>query len=427
MAGGPGIEAYREAVAVAASALRALPDDLWRAGGTELGELVGEIGSLHQACEAATASVVHEAVQRGEPGSGPRARTAAQWLLAHAPTWRAGGAGQVVAVAEAFGVPGSAPVKDAVRSGRLPVRSAATVVAQADLLRPLLAAGAEQAVVDGMVEVAADHGPAACRQLRSALLARYGRDGVLQKEQDAAARFVSLSRPRVDASGLADYRLTLDPVGRAALEAAIGPLSAPHPSADGEPDLRSGERRRGEALVALVGRAVATGDGLGPHPRTTLLVEVGLETLRSGLTGAGVTTGDLESGTHLAPETMRRLACDAEVVPVVLDGPAEIADLGRARRLFSPGQTRRLWLRDRHCTFPGCDAPARWTEAHHLRHWVDGGRTDLSNAALLCGRHHTVVHQRRLAGRVTPHGVAWDLGHGTYDQLLAERAAREPA
>ena len=103
---------------------------------------------------------------------------------------------------------------------------------------------------------------------------------------------------------------------------------------------------------------------------------------------------------HLAPETVRRLACDASVVPVVLGSRGEVLDLGRTVRLFSPAQTRRLWLRDGGCTYPGCGAPPAWTDGHHLVHWADFGSSDLSNAALLCERHHTIVHQRRLAGRV---------------------------
>lgn len=430
MARGPALGEHRSAIAGAVGALRALPAELWRAGGPGLGELVGEIGVLHQACEAATVAVVREAVDRGEPRRDERALTPVQWLRAHAPTWRAGGAAQVVAVAEAFAVPGNAPVKAAVQGGSLPVRSAAVVVAEADRLRPLLADGVEEAVVAGMVEVAEQHGPGACRQLRSAMLARYGRDGVLQREQSAAKRFVALSRPRVDPLGLAEYRLTLDPEGRAVLEAALGPLSAPQPI-EGERDLRSGERRRGEALVSLVRRAVAAGGQVGPNAKTTLLVQVDLQTLRSGIAGAGATVAGPEAGVLLAPETTRRLACDARVVPVVLDGASEVADLGRARRLFTGGQTRRLWLRDRHCTYRGCDLPAQWTDAHHLVHWADGGATDLRNAALLCERHHTVVHQRRLAGEVVADGqgerVEWDLTVGSYDRRLAQLAAREPA
>ncbi len=60
------------------------------------------------------------------------------------------------------------------------------------------------------------------------------------------------------------------------------------------------------------------------------------------------------------------------------------------------GQRRHPLLRDRGCTYPGCTAPAAWTRAHHVLHWADGGPTDVANAALLCPRHHTHVHHRRL-------------------------------
>jgi hypothetical protein len=70
-------------------------------------------------------------------------------------------------------------------------------------------------------------------------------------------------------------------------------------------------------------------------------------------------------------------------------------------------------------------------DGHHLVHWADLGPTDLTNAALLCERHHTIVHTRRLAGRVVHDGdgerVEWDLTRGSYDDLLARRAARPAA
>ena len=116
---------------------------------------------------------------------------------------------------------------------------------------------------------------------------------------------------------------------------------------------------------------------------------------------AGVVAGGPQRGLLLAPAVVRRLACDAAVIPAVLGSDGEVVDLGRAVRLFTPGQLRRLWLRDAGCTFPGCSMPEHWCDAHHLVHWADGGRTVLDNAALLCGRHHTVVHQRRLAGART--------------------------
>jgi hypothetical protein len=133
----------------------------------------------------------------------------------------------------------------------------------------------------------------------------------------------------------------------------------------------------------------------------------------------------------LAPETVRRLACDAVVIPAVLGSAGEVLDLGQQVRLFTAAQTRRLWLRDRHCTYPGCDMPGQWCDAHHLVHWADGGPSDLSNAGLLCERHHTIVHNRRYAGRLVEGDlgsrVQWDLRVGSYDELLARGAARQRA
>lgn len=424
---------HRERIAAARESLGAVHRVLWQApsGGSAegLAGLLGEVDALGGACDAARVTVTAEALGRGETTGGSAAMTPAQWVRHHAPTTRAGGAGQVVALAQAFAKPVNAAVKGAVDSGRLPVRSAAAVVIEADRLRPLLADGAEAAVLDGLIAMAVDHGPRGCRMLRSELLARYGRDGVLQREQDAAKSFISLSRPYDSPTGISEYHLTLDAEGRAVLEAALGPLSAPQP-VDGERDLRSSDRRRGDALVQIVRRAVAADETVGKTSKTTLFLAMDWESLR-GVVGAATTLGGLDAGSHLAPETVRRLACDGSVIPVVLGSRGEVLDLGRTIRFFTPAQTRRLWLRDGGCTYPGCGAPPAWTDGHHLVHWADFGRSDLDNAALLCERHHTIVHQRRLAGRVVdgPLGehVEWDLTRGSYDDLLAQRAAQEPA
>lgn len=414
----------------ACEGLDGLGSELWRAGSAELEEVMAEADRLVAAGEAARVVVLAEAMKRGETGSGSMAMTPVQWVRRYAPSTRGGGAAQVVAVAQAFAVSGNAPVKDAVLSLQLPVRSAAVVISEADKLRPQLAEGVEPAVVDGLVRMAVEHGPRGCRMLRPRILAEHGVDGELQREQDAAKRFVSLSQPHIDELGLAEYRLTLDPEGRAVLEAALGPLSAPKP-VEGERDLRSSDRRRGDALVQLVRRAVAAGEATPVGTKSQLFVTVELETLRNGLAGAGETLGGSEAGELLAPETVRRLACDALIIPTVLGSAGEVLDIGRQVRLFTAAQTRRLWLRDRHCTYPACDMPAQWCDAHHLRHWADGGPSDLSNAALLCERHHTVVHARRYAGVLVEDDVGarvdWDLTVGSYDRLLAVLAAREPA
>jgi hypothetical protein len=117
--------------------------------------------------------------------------------------------------------------------------------------------------------------------------------------------------------------------------------------------------------------------------------------------GAGTVLGSRANGELLDPDTVRRIACDAGIIPAVLGRHSETLDQGRLQRVFTLGQIRALWRRDRHCTFPDCDTPAAWCDAHHLVHWIDGGPTDLSNAALLCPKHHTVVHRDQLAGHVT--------------------------
>ena len=124
------------------------------------------------------------------------------------------------------------------------------------------------------------------------------------------------------------------------------------------------------------------------------------------------------AGELLGPETVRRLACDAGVVPVVLGTQGEVVDLGRRHRLFTGAQVRALWLRDGTCSFPDCTVPATWCDAHHLWHWADGGPTDLDHAALLCGRHHTVVHTKGYHGEVHAGSVRWDLTEGAYDHWL---------
>ena len=369
MEGALTLEQRRERIAAAREALTGLDAALWQApGGGGLGELLGEVDALGASCESARVDVVGEAIARGETGEGARALTVTQWVRHHAPSTRAGGAGQVVALAQAFGKSVNAPVREAVQSGALPVRSAAVVVSEAERLRPLLAEGAEPHVVAGLIAMAAQHGPRGCRMVRPALLARYGVDGRLQAEQDAARRFVALSQPMEDGTGVAEYRLVLDVEGKAVLEAALGPLSAPQP-VDGERDLRSGDRRRGEALVQLVRRAVAAGESVPTSPKTQLCVTIDFGSLAAGVRGAGTTLGGSDTGTLLAPETVRRLACTASVIPFVLGTDGEILDQGRAHRFFTPAQMRRLWLRD-----------AGWVLGSHATPWLSAVLLSMSSS-----------------------------------------------
>ncbi|WP_310526665.1 HNH endonuclease signature motif containing protein [Nocardioides sp.] len=100
----------------------------------------------------------------------------------------------------------------------------------------------------------------------------------------------------------------------------------------------------------------------------------------------------------------RRLACTANLVPVVLGAKSEILDVGRAQRLFNAAQRRALAVRDKRCRAEGCDMPAAWSQAHHPHPCSRGGETDLANAILLCSHHHHRAHDDRFQHERLPNG-----------------------
>ena len=197
-----------------------------------LAELLGEVDALGGACDAARVSGHGRGHRpRRDQRRHVAAMTVTQWVRHHAPTTRAGGAGQVAALAAAFAKPANAAVKrGGVTTVRLPVRSAAAVVVEADRLRPLLAPGAEPHVLEGLIAMARrpraarvpDGAPARCWPGTAAT-------GSCRSSRTSAKRFVALSQPMEDGTGIVEYRLGLDPEGKAVLEAALGPLSAPRP------------------------------------------------------------------------------------------------------------------------------------------------------------------------------------------------------
>lgn len=92
-------------------------------------------------------------------------------------------------------------------------------------------------------------------------------------------------------------------------------------------------------------------------------------------------------------ETVERLACAQGTVAVVFDERGQPLDVGREQRLFTARQRTALAERDGGCRWSGCERPPRWTEAHHIRHWVrDSGRTDVADGILLCKHHHLLLH-----------------------------------
>jgi hypothetical protein len=133
-------------------------------------------------------------------------------------------------------------------------------------------------------------------------------------------------------------------------------------------------------------------------------------------TRTGAITDD---GLELTPAAIRRLACDADLIPVALGGKGEVLDVGRTHRLVTPALWRALVCRDQHCTFPGCTRPPVMCHAHHITHWADDGGTCLANLVLLCGHHHRTIHH-------TPWQVRLNPTDGRPEFLPPPKPGREP-
>jgi hypothetical protein len=123
-----------------------------------------------------------------------------------------------------------------------------------------------------------------------------------------------------------------------------------------------------------------------------VLALVDIATITTGLHEASVC--ELDDGTSLPVETLRRLACDAHIIPIVLSGEGVPLDLGRSRRLASDDQRRALRAIYRTCGIGHCDVPFDRCEIHHLDEWTaEQGETNLDSLIPGCSRHHHLVHE----------------------------------
>ncbi len=142
--------------------------------------------------------------------------------------------------------------------------------------------------------------------------------------------------------------------------------------------------RRADALVALSSARLAADPD---QDRSTVVVHAQLETLRTGQ-GAH----EVEGAPPMHHETLKRLLCNARIQTVLEDSTGAVLGLGRVSREPAPWMFRQVRHRDQECRFPGCGA-RRFTQAHHIGWWRDGGRTDLQNLLLICSFHHKLVHE----------------------------------
>jgi len=173
-----------------------------------------------------------------------------------------------------------------------------------------------------------------------------------------------------------------------------GCLPVPHPVATRRADALE---RVAEAWLAAPNLGETGGDRSGMHrsggDRYLLHIHTDVGTLKSdGPKDSNSAESELDGHGCVSAETSRRMACDSAVVNWHETPDSEALNIGRKSRSIPPATRRALQRRDGGCRFPGCSCH-RFVDAHHIRHWADGGETNMDNLVLLCRRHHRLVHE----------------------------------
>ena len=181
------------------------------------------------------------------------------------------------------------------------------------------------------------------------------------------------------------------PAGAQGSDASAGAQGsdAPAGALEAEPAEREpAAARNADALVAVADSALAAREASrSGGDRFQVVVHVDLDTLAARGDGAG----GVERGPTLPAETLRRLGCDTAVVGLI-ERDGKTLSVGRKTRSIPPAIRRALQHRDRGCQFPGC-TNHRHVDAHHIRHWAQGGSTSVTNLVLLCRHHHRLLHE----------------------------------
>jgi Domain of unknown function (DUF222)/HNH endonuclease len=250
-----------------------------------------------------------------------------------------------------------------------------------------------------------------------------GDDGLSRHERLRRDRHV---RRWVDKhTGMCKTLLSLDPLADAQAWTAINAAVAAARSANQHDDDRSWDQLQADVVVDLLTGARSSGDER--IPEVSVLIDY--QTLLDGLDGLDDrSTCETSEGQPLPVDAVRRLSCEANLVPIVLGGAGEVLDAGRQCRLANRAQRRALRAMYRTCAHPDCIVGFDSCRIHHVIYWQRGGPSDLDNMIPLCERHHHLVHEGGWTLQLFPdRRTTWRTPDGTvyYDGTTTDR--RTPA
>ncbi|MBM4727001.1 HNH endonuclease [Prescottella equi] len=229
-------------------------------------------------------------------------------------------------------------------------------------------------------------------------------------------------------NGRVSVKGDLDAVTGEMLLTALSALTKPRNPLDDPAEKRTPARQRADAFAEILRRYLDSGEapiegGERPH----LSLHVNAADLARGEAAHEWTHTDEGSDLfgdkdiarmpHTGPlsiATARRIACDCHLTAIVMDDGVPL-NLGRTSRTVSKKQRRALIARDHGCAFPGCGTPPAHCEGHHVKHWADGGPTDLDNLVLLCRYHHQLLHHSHWDVRIGADRHPWFTPPSTVD------------
>nr|MBM4733171.1 DUF222 domain-containing protein [Prescottella equi] len=229
-------------------------------------------------------------------------------------------------------------------------------------------------------------------------------------------------------NGRVSVKGDLDAVTGEMLLTALSALTKPRNPVDDPAEKLTPARQRADAFAEILRRYLDSGDAPiegGERPHLSLHVNAS-DLARSESAHEWVNPDgdsdlfgdkDIARMPHMGPlsiATARRLACDCHLTPIVMDDGVPL-NLGRTSRTVSKKQRRALIARDHGCAFPGCGAPPAHCEGHHVKHWADGGPTDLDNLVLLCRYHHQLLHHSHWGVRIGADRHPWFTPPSTVD------------
>jgi hypothetical protein len=298
-------------------------------------------------------------------------------------------------------------LRDALAAGTVHLAQARVIVRALDDLPAGLDPEVRRQAEAHLVEQAAHFDPKRLRRLGRKVLevvapeAAEAEERRLLEAEDARARRVASLTMRRRGDGTTDIHIRIsDAVAgrlRTFLDAYTSPRRSHHDADRGnlgdrvDPD--TGHRVPTSKLWANAFAAMLEAipaDRLPQHggAATSVVVTIDHDTLRDQLGAAGL----LDTDESITVSQAMRLACNASILPAVLDTAGQPLHLGRSRRIFSSAQRIAMALRDGECRTHGCSIPATWCEAHHKKPWHRGGLTDLDQGVLLCSWHHHRAH-----------------------------------